>query len=70
MQTRTVELTEKECELIKALLLQERTTLQKLADVRVDDTVFDSVVRFIFKDAVSIIDGLVSKLKSPIEKTD
>lgn len=70
MQTRTVELTEKECELIKALLLQERTTLKKLADVRVDDTVFDSVVRFIFKDAVSIIDGLVSKLKSPIEKTD
>lgn len=67
MQTRTVELTEKECELIKALLLQERPKLQEVAD---SSDVVDSVVRFIFKDAVSIIDGLVSKVKASSEKTD
>lgn len=67
MQTWAVELTEKECELIKTLLLQERPTLQKVAD---DRDVVDSVVRLIFKDAVSIIDGLVSKFKAYNKKTD
>lgn len=71
MQAKTVELTEKECDLLWSLLMNERNPLMETAEECERPDCLSSIASLVLREAVDTIDSLIDKLEqTPSEKTD